>query len=217
MRQVLMIGDVLQFQRFLKLCAARVGNIVNYVDLARDCDISPNTAKEWLSVLEASFIVKLLPSYHGNFSKRAIKSPKLYFYDTALVCSLLGIKTSEELSFHPIKGALFESFVISELFKYNFNHNEQPALFFWRDAQGREIDCIIETSLHNVVPVEIKAGKTVQPDFFRGIAQWQDVTKQTETRGRVISGGDGLPASNVYAWYDVAEMARSIYERRGVK
>jgi Predicted ATPase (AAA+ superfamily) len=117
-RQVLQITDVVSFQRFLKLCAARVGNVINYADLARDADISPNTAKAWLSILEASYVIKFLYPYYRNFNKRVIKSPKLYFYDTALVCSLLGITSEQDLQMHPFRGALFESFAIAELYKY---------------------------------------------------------------------------------------------------
>lgn len=125
-RQVLQITDVVSFQRFLKLCAARVGNLINYAELARDADLSPHTAKAWLSILEASYIIKLLYPYYKNFNKRVIKSPKLYFYDSSLACSLLGIKTAEELAIHPLKGPLFESLVITEMFKYSYNNGEQP-------------------------------------------------------------------------------------------
>jgi len=215
-RQVLKITDVLSFQRFLKICAARVGNLLNYAEFARDCDISPNTAKEWISVLETSFIIKLLAPYHKNYNKRVIKSPKLYFYDTALVCSLLGIRTAEELSTHPMKGALVESFVISEMFKYNYNHNEQPQLYFWRDIQGHEIDCIVEKSYEKTVPVEIKSGKTVIDNFFKGLGDWQEITEQRDVTSYVVYGGnDNMERKKacIFAWNNITQMLEEIYAR----
>ena len=216
-RQVLKITDVLTFQRFLKLCAARVSNLVNFAELARDCDISPHTAKEWVSVLETSFIIKLLAPYHKNYSKRMIKSPKLYFYDTALVCSILGIKTAEELALHPIKGALFESFVISEIFKYSYNHNAQPQIYFWRDTQGHEIDCMIEKSFGNVVPVEIKSGMTIKDDFVKGLNGWKEMTEQPDLSSYVVYGRDDIMSTfkktNIVGWSSIAQMLQQLYMR----
>lgn len=214
-RQVLSISDVITFQRFLQLCAARVGNLINYSDLARDCDISPNTAKAWLSVLETSFIIKLLYPYYKNFNKRVIKSPKLYFYDPALVCTLLNIKTFEELLIHPIRGALFESFAISELFKYYFNHNERPSLYFWRDSQGHEIDAIIEKTFGTVIPIEIKSRKTVTDEFFKGLKNWSEITEQKDTPSYVIYNGDQMQyrkKGNLFPWNDIESLMNSIYE-----
>jgi predicted AAA+ superfamily ATPase len=215
-RQVLKITDVLTFQKFLKLCAARVGNLLNYADLARDCEISPHTAKEWVSVLETSFVIKLLAPYYNNFNKRVVKSPKLYFYDSALVCSLLGIKTAEELYMHPIKGAIFESFVMSEIFKFSFNVGELPQIYFWRDVQGHEIDCIIEKSMGHTIPVEIKAGKTIGSDFFKGLVDWQNITEQTENQSYVVYGGNSYFAhkhGHIFAWDTIATMLAEIYSR----
>lgn len=215
-RQVLAITDVVAFQRFLKLCAARVGNLVNYSDLARDCDISPNTAKAWLSILETSFIIKLLSPYYKNFNKRVIKSPKLYFYDSALVCALLNIRTADELSIHPIRGALFESFAISEMFKYNFNNNEVPAIYFWRDTQGHEIDAIIEKSFGVVVPVEIKARKTVINDFFKGLVDWAAITEQSDVQSYVIYSGDEnmkQKKGHIFSWRTIADLLKEVHAR----
>ncbi len=189
-RQVLHIGDVVSFQKFLKLCAARTGNIVQYASLARDCDISPNTAKAWLSILESSYVLFLLQPYHSNFNKRVIKSPKLYFYDTGLVCALLGIKTSSELFVHPLRGALFETFAMSELFKGCYNKAIRPSIYFWRDVQGHEIDCLIEQSYQKLIPIEMKSGMTANNDFFKGIVEWHAITKQSPT-------SPTLPASYV--------------------
>lgn len=120
-RQLLNIVDVLTFQRFLKLCAARSGSQLNYAELARDTDVSPNTIKQWISILQASYIITLLPPYYKNFNKRVTKQPKFYFYDTALACALLGIKTQDDLFTHPLREALFETFIISDIVKYYYN------------------------------------------------------------------------------------------------
>ncbi len=120
--------------------------------IANDCDISPHTAKGRISVLETSNVVKHLSPYYKNNNKRVIKSPKLYFYDSSLVCSLLEIRAQEELHIYPIRGALFESFMVSELFKYSYNHNEKPQIYFWRDLRGHEIDVIIEKSFDKTIP-----------------------------------------------------------------
>lgn len=187
-RQTLRISDVSTFQRFLKLCAARTGSLLNYASLARDCDISPNTAKAWIAILEASYIITLLQPYHENFNKRLIKSPKLYFYDTGLVCALLGIATPKDLFMHPMRGPLFETFVISELFKQFFNTGVRPPLHFWRDVQGHEIDCIIEHSYKRITPIEIKSGMTVTNDFFKNIKEWQEISGQTTDAYLIYAG-----------------------------
>lgn len=213
-RQILQISNVIQFQKFIKLCAARIGNLVNYSDLARDADISPNTAKAWLSILESSYIIKLLYPYYKNFNKRVIKSPKLYFYDTGLACSLLGIKNAEELAMHPFKGALFESLVISELFKFNFNKNSQPSLYFWRDVQGHEIDILIEKSIMHLIPIEIKASQTVTHNFFKGVSQWHEITSQSDTSSYIVYGGEQKlfkSPAHIYSWSMLHHMLEKIY------
>lgn len=215
-RQIIKISDVVTFQRFLALCAARVGNLLNYAELARDCDISPNTAKAWISILETSFIIKLLYPYYRNYNKRVIKSPKLYFYDTALVCSLLGIRTEEELFLHPIKGALFECLMISEIFKYNFNANEKPQIYFWRDVQGHEIDCIVEKSFDQIIPIEIKSGKTITKDFFKGLVDWKDISEQEDAPSYVLYAGNEsmeLQKGNIFSWNNITDMLQRVYQR----
>lgn len=180
-RNTLHISDLLSFQKFLKLCAARSGNLINYADLARDADISSHTAKSWISVLKASYIIDLVAPYHNNFSKRVIKSPKLYFYDTALVCFLLNIKTEEDLAIHPQKGAIFETFVFSEFSKFFYNNAQQPPLYFWRDVQGHEIDFIIEKSFQNIIACEVKMRKTITDDFFKEVREWMKISGQKES------------------------------------
>ncbi len=218
-RQVLNIGDITSFQKFLRLCAARVGNIVNYADIARDCDISPHTAKAWLSVLEASYIIKLLQPYYKNFNKRVIKSPKLYFYDTGLVCSLLGIRSAEELYTHPMRGHIFETFVISELFKYYYATARAPQLYFWRDVQGHEIDCIIEQSYNKLIPVEIKSGMTVNASFFKGLVDWNSISSQQQEAAYVVYAGNSNQQrthGNVVAWNAVKDLVAEIEKLKSV-
>lgn len=212
-RQILQITDIITFQRFIKLCAARIGNILNLASLARDADISPNTAKAWIAILEASYIIKLVYPYYKNFNKRVIKSPKLYFYDPGLACTLLGIRTTEDLRFHPIKGALFESMTIAEMFKFNFNHNQQPQIYFWRDVQGHEVDAIIERALDVVIPIEIKAGMTVMNDFFKNLTDWQEITKNPYESYLVYTGNEKFKQKqvNIYGWRLIDTMLEKIY------
>lgn len=216
-RQVLQISNILAFQRFMKLCAARVGNILNYANLAADADISQHTAKAWLSILEASYIIKLLPPYHGNFNKRVIKASKLYFYDTALVCALLGIKTAEDLQFHPFKGGIFESFVVSECFKYSYNHNDLPQLYFWRDVQGHEIDLMIEKAYGQAFPIEVKSGMTITSDVFKGLNDWRELIKVPAAVTYLIYGGPDylqIKQNFVYPWSKIADLLTLIYNTK---
>ena len=183
------IADLNAFIRFVQLCAGRVGQLLNYTSLANDAGLSPNTAKGWLSLLEASYIVYVLRPYHQNFSKQVIKSPKLYFYDTGLACSLLGLKTAEQVATHYLKGALFENLVINEFAKRAWNEGERPSLYFWQDNRGHEIDCLMGEG-NEMMAVEIKAGQTMNPHFFRHLRQWQGLTGWTADRCFVVYGGE---------------------------
>jgi len=182
------ITQLAEFQRFLKLCAARSGQILNFSSIANDCGISVNTAKSWLSVLEASFIVYLLKPYYKNFNKRMIKAPKLYFYDTGLVCSLLNIQTPEQLSVHHLRGELFENLIVNEVKKYEFNHNIPDNLYYWRDKTGHEIDLLVEKgdSLQNI---EIKSSKTIQTAHFKNL-NWFSKNMDMDHQNWLIYGGD---------------------------
>jgi predicted AAA+ superfamily ATPase len=207
-RQIIKIGDVNGFRKFIMLCAARTGSLLNYADLARDCDISPNTAKAWISILEASYIITLLQPYHENFNKRIVKSPKLYFYDTGLVCALLGIHKAQDLFTHPIRGNLFETLIISELHKLFFNAGKRPPLYFWRDVQGHEIDCLVERSYKEIIPIEIKSGMTMQSDFFKNILHWQEITGQNLSPYVIYAGAQKLLKSHGTAipWNEIKEI-----------
>lgn len=183
------IGDLDAFIRFVQLCAGRIGQLLNYTSLANDAGISPNTARAWLSILEASYIVYRLRPWHRNFNKRLIKAPKLYFYDTGVACSLLGIREASQVSTHYLKGALFENFVINEFVKGYFHRGERRFPFFWRDKHGHEIDCLLVEG-EDVLPVEIKAGKTLNSSYFDGLRYWLNLAGLPEDHGVVIYGGD---------------------------
>ncbi|HSA32425.1 MAG TPA: ATP-binding protein [bacterium] len=167
-RDLAQVGDQKTFYTFLKVCAARSGQILNLSDLARDTDISVPTAKKYLSILEASFQVILLPSYHGNITKRAIKAPKLYFLDTGLCAYLTGWSTPETLLAGAMNGALFENHVVVEILKRYWSDLKNPALYYYRDKEKSEVDLLLERDgrLH---PIEIKLGSTPRADWISGI------------------------------------------------
>ena len=177
------------FVRFLKMCAGRTGQILNVSDLANACGISQVTAKSWLSVLEASFVIYFLQPHYRNYNKRLVKMPKMYFYDTGVVCSLLGIKSEKQVQLHYLYGAIFENFIINEMLKSAYNKADVPAIYYWRDKTGREIDVIIEKS-DKLIPIEIKAGKTIVSDFFKNIKYWNKLSKNNKDNSYVIYGGD---------------------------
>lgn len=165
------VGDLDSFLRFLGLCAGRSGQLLNLSALGAEAGISHTTARHWLSVLRASYIVTVLAPHHENFNKRLVKTPKLYFLDTGLLCALLGVRTADDLWDHPLRGAIFETFVVTELQKLFVHNGERPRLFFWRDSHGVEVDVLIDLG-RSVVPVEIKAGATVAGDAFRGLENY---------------------------------------------
>ncbi len=196
------------FQRFLKLCAGRTGQILNLSSLGNDCGITHNTAKAWISILESSFIIFLLQPHHANFKKRLVKSPKLYFYDPGLLSSLLGIESEKQLSTHYLKGNIFETMIISELFKYRLNRGLLPHIYFWRDSSGNEIDCLID-SAGILSAVEIKAGKTVVADYFKGLNYWRSLTGDKTEQTSLIYGGNEMQKraqGNVISWSNTASV-----------
>jgi predicted AAA+ superfamily ATPase len=183
------IGNLNLFARFLALCAGRAAQLLNYSGLASDCGISVDTARRWMSVLNTSFIVFFLPPHHSNFNKRVIKSPKLYFYDTGLLCHLLGIRKAAQISTHPLRGALFENHVVSEIAKAYLHHRRTPPLFFWRDRTGHEIDLIIDES-GRLYPIEIKSGQTISSDMLNSLHWWCRLADQSPESATLIYGGD---------------------------
>lgn len=167
-RQLKNISNLSVFIKFLKLCAARTGQLVNFSSLAVECGVSENTIKAWLSVLETSYIIYFLQPYHNNLNKRLVKTPKLYFWDTGLACSLLGITEKAKLPEHYLRGNLFENFVINEIQKQFYNEALIAPIYFWRDKTGHEVDCIIERN-GKITAVEIKSGQTFHGDFTDGL------------------------------------------------
>jgi hypothetical protein len=188
-RAVINVRDLGQFQIFLKMCASRVGQLMNLSALAQDCGITHNTVKAWLSVLESSGIISLLKPYHVNFGKRLVKSPKLYFIDTGLVCRLLGIKDAQQLFIHPNRGNIFESFVVAELLKNRLNRGLSPELYFWRDNIGNEVDVVYEDG-PVIKSVEIKSGKTFSPDFTSGLETWMRFSGESPASCSIVYAGD---------------------------
>jgi predicted AAA+ superfamily ATPase len=188
-RNLLNIKDLSKFNTFLKLCAGRHGQLLNLSSLATDAGISQTTANEWLSILEAFYILFRLNPYYKNFNKRLIKTPKLYFYDSGLVCYLLGIENPEHLALHVQRGAIFEGFVITELLKAEFAKGQPFGFYFWRDYQGLEIDLLKEKG--NVqVSFEIKSSKTFHPEFVKTLAKWSEISSNTRERCHLIYAGD---------------------------
>lgn len=208
-RQLINVRDLTTFQRFLRMCAAHTGQLVNHSALANDCGISHNTAGAWLSILEASYIVFRLQPHHRNFRKRLVKTPKLYFCDTGLASWLLGIQDSAQIAVHPLRGALFETWVIGELLKGRHNRGLAPNLYFWRDSAGHEVDVLVERGIH-LDPIEIKSGQTITNDFFIGLRRWVDLAGSEAGKPRLIYGGterQDRTVADVVPWRDVGTVA----------
>ena len=189
LRSLVNIGDLSTFEQFLRLCAGRVGQLLNYSSLANDCGVSVDTTRRWLSVLETSFLVFRLPPHFRNFNKRLVKSPKIYFHDTGLACYLLGIREADMLPTHPLRGALFENYVMAEVAKAFAHHRRQRQMHFWRDRSGNEIDLLLSRE-EDLYPVEIKSGQTVAGDGFEALSRWSELACQPLDRGTLVYGGD---------------------------
>ena len=189
LRQLAAVHDVQRFERFVRLCAGRIGQIVNLVSLGNDAGVSHATARAWLDLLQTSYIVHVLPPWFTNTSKRLVKSPKLYFADVGLACWLLGLRTSEQVMRDPLFGSLFENFVVMEALKSRFNIGESADIYFYRDATGREVDLLIPEG-RQFRAVEIKAGATVNGDYFRGLNAFDKSFPGALSGGSVVYGGD---------------------------
>lgn len=188
-RQLVAVRDLSQFQRFLRMCAARSGQLLNLAALGADCGVSAVTAREWLSVLEASYLVVRLMPHHQNFGKRLVKTPKLYFLDVGLMAWLLGIRDAQSIETHAARGALFETWVVSEVFKRKYNAGQPADLFFWRDSTGYEVDLLEETP-RGLLAIEIKSGTTFAADWMAGLVKWQQIAGVAARRPTLIYGGD---------------------------
>jgi len=183
------LGDLTQFQIFLRALAARSAQILNLSDLARDVGIAVNTAKDWISILEASFQIIILRPYYANIGKRLIKSPKIYFTDTGLLCYLVGLRDVEHASAGPMAGSIYENFVVADIYKRFLHRGEEPAIFYWRTTAGSEVDMVIETQA-GLVPLEIKLSQTPRPEMAREIQAFRRDFKEKALPGYVIHPGD---------------------------
>ncbi len=183
------IGDLSKFRKLVKLCAGRIGQLLNKASLAVECGVTAPTVDSWLSILEESYIIYFLRPDYNNFSKRLVKSPKLYFYDTGLACSLLELRSPSELSSHYLRGGLFENMVINEFFKSSFNKGMEPSLSFWRDSTGNEVD-LLKSEAGMQSGYEIKSGATFSRDFFDGLNFWGKLSGADSARKSVIYAGD---------------------------
>jgi uncharacterized protein len=184
------ITNLSLFTKLLRMCAGRTGQILNMTSLANDCGIDQKTVSAWLGILQSSYIIYLLKPYYNNFNKRIMKTPKLYFYDTGVACSLLGIKSAEQIAIHAAKGALFENLVVSELLKERFNAGDGDNLFYWRDKTGNEVDIIAENE-GKLTAIELKAGETINNDFFKGL-NYFSALETPNTEKFVVYGGNQI-------------------------
>jgi predicted AAA+ superfamily ATPase len=204
-RQVKNVTDLLVFEKFMRLLAGRTAQEVNYTSLAVEVGVDVKTIQSWLSILVSSFIVYLVPPFYKNFNKTVVKRPKLFFYDTSLACSLLGIHKIEHLQSHPLRGALFECLVVSEIVKQKNNSGSTDSIYFWRDKTGREIDLVIDKTT-SFIPLEIKSGKTIHDEFFKNLRYWLKLTG--EKQGKLIyAGADNQKRSEgieVISWGEIS-------------
>ena len=212
LHQLIQVRDLKSFQLFLRMCAARTGQLLNLSSLANDCGITHNTVKAWLSVLEASYIVFLLQPHYRNFNKRLIKSPKLYFYDTGLVSWLLGIQEQSQVMIHSLRGALFETWIVAELIKGRLNRGLQPNLYFWRDSTGNEVDVLAEQGEH-LLPIEIKSGRTLTADSFAALNKWCRLAGDIASPGHLVYAGEDAQQRaqvTVTPWQSISGLAEEI-------
>jgi len=209
-RQLLNVGDLTNFQRFISICAGRIGQITNFSSMANELSVSYHTIQSWLSILETSFITFRIYPYFKNFNKRLIKSPKIYFNDTGLVCALLGIDKPEQINTHYFKGELFENLILTEINKYLFNHTKRRNLYFWRDNSGKEIDCIIE-ELQNPKAIEIKSSLTIHQDFYKNLKWWQALSKSNNL-SLIYGGNDSYSRSGIstLGWKNCIEVVKDL-------
>jgi len=198
-RAITKVQDLMQFHRFLQLCAGRTGQIVNFSSIGNELGIDHKTVKEWTSIAMASYIMFLLPPYYKNYNKRIRKSPKLYFLDVGLAAHLIGIQNSDQLQVHPLKGELFETFVVIEFLKKRYNQGNRSNLYYFRDNIGNEVDLVYETGLAPI-PIEIKSAQTVNSDFFKGLNYFRKLVKNVD-KSILIMGNDIKQKRNEHSIY----------------
>lgn len=205
-RQIKNITDLIVFERFVRLLAGRTGQELNLSGLAVEVGVDTKTIQSWIGILESSFIIFLLKPHFKNFNKIITKRPKVYFYDTGLVCSLLGINHAEQIELHPLRGNIFETFIVSEMIKIRENSGKETNLYYWRDKAGREIDVILDQGL-TLLPMEIKSGKTITKEYFKNLIYWMNLSDSKQ--GLVIYGGEQEQTRSngisVYSWRKLTE------------
>jgi predicted AAA+ superfamily ATPase len=212
-RQILNIKDLATFQRFIQLCAGRIGQLLNISSLAADTGVTRVTADSWLSVLQASHLVFLVRPWFTNLNKRLVKTPKLYFCDPGLAAWFVGVRAPAHLSAHPQRGALFENWIMTELLKAQTNHGLRPTLHFLRDKEGHEVDAFIETGPDTFHAVEIKSGETIASDFFSGLDYWRAKLPRQTITPWLIHGGTALQQrekATVLPWNDLSQLTDSL-------
>ena len=208
-RSIANIGNLSTFQRFIKLCAGRVGQLLNLSSLGNDLGIHQKTVQSWISILEASFIIFRLPPYHRNFRKRLVKQHKLYFYDTGLLCSLLDIESPQQLNAHYLRGNIFESMIVSEYLKHRYHRGLRSNAWFWRDSKGHEIDLLLEHA-GQATAVEIKSTETLNPELFRGLRYFQSLSGTPEDNLLLVHGGPRTQSrkhGQALSWKQLNELA----------
>lgn len=217
-RQIKNVTDLSLFQKFLEICAGRTGQILNKQSISKECGISQPTVEKWLTILEVSFIAFRLRPYYSNSKKRIIKSPKLYFFDTGLICSLLGINNAGQIANHPLRGEIFETYIISEFIKNRFHQGMRSNYFFYRDNHMNEIDLIIETG-YGPVPVEIKSGQTINDSFFKGLKFFRKLSDRYKQSGLIYGGNQNYTFNNSYIknYTKVYEMYEELTKQKNWK
>jgi uncharacterized protein len=189
LRQLIQVKDLMQFERFIQILAGRIGQIVNMEEVGGEVGISSHTVKQWISILEASFIVFRLPPYFENFGKRTIKSPKIYFNDVGLASYLLGIQNETQITRDPLRGNLFENAIILELKKHRLNLGLGPSLFYYRDVQKNEVDVLFKKG-HELIPIEIKSSKTYHSEFTKNLQFFQSIAKERTKEAFLVYAGE---------------------------
>lgn len=205
-RQIVNVSNLFLFQKFMRLAAGRVGQLLNYNNIATEIGVDLKTVKSWFYILETSFIVFFMQPHYQNFSKRLLKTPKLYFYDTGLACSLLGIKKEEDVDLHWAKGALFENLIIADVMKNYLNRVEISPLYYWRDNTGNEIDCLIDES-DSIKSIEIKSSTTINNDYFKGLSYYKKLNQATKSY--LVYGGHQSMIrneANILSWNDTKSL-----------
>lgn len=207
-RSITNVVDLGTFQRFVRLCAGRTGQLLNMSSIGQEIGVNYKTVRSWISILEASWIAFTLQPHHRNYSKRVVKQSKLYFYDTGLLCALLDLHSADQIANHYLRGHIYENFVVAEALKARYNAGLRPNAFFWRDSSGHEIDLLIENGV-DIRAVEIKSGETLHEELFRGLRYFRRLSSIPEDSLYLVYGGDRCQQrrdGQVLGWRDIDKL-----------